>query len=86
MALEKFHYTSKSKKIIVIPKFKNIPSGIIRRNRDKSDLDQVFEAIEAITDDKTLAIIDALDAEELGQFVKAWQEDSKVTVGESTAS
>ena len=86
MATEKFHYTTEAGKKISLPKFKNIPVGVIRKVRKESQVEQMFTILEAVTDEATIAKVDALGSEELGQLIQAWQEDSKVNMGESEAS
>lgn len=86
MANEKFHFTTPAGKKIAVPKFKHLPVGVVRRSRNLAPAEQIFAAIEAVCDDKTLTLIDAMTAEDLNGFVKAWQSDSGVTAGESPAS
>lgn len=86
MALEKFHYTTDGGEKITVPKFKTVPAGVIRRVRKESQAEQIFTVLEALADEATLALVDDLDADEFNRFVQAWQEDSKVTMGESSAS
>lgn len=85
MAFEKFHYDFDGVEI-VIPRFKNIPVGIIRRVRNQSEVEQIFTVLEEVTDETTLAVIDGMDTEQLQAFIAAWQGDSKVALGESSAS
>ena len=46
----------------------------------------MFTVIEAVANDATLAIIDEMDTDEFNAFTTAWQKDSGISVGESTAS
>ncbi|MGV3564225.1 MAG: hypothetical protein ACO1ON_13185, partial [Nocardioides sp.] len=59
---------------------------VIRKTRNSNAADQIFTAIEAVADAKTLELIDGLSSEGLNDLVKAWQADSGITVGESPAS
>lgn len=87
MALEKFHYTSKSGEKITLPKFgQGIKTGLVRRIRKLNPGDQAFEFLEAVADEKTLEVIDEFDTTELGEFFEAWQKDAGVDAGESSAS
>lgn len=86
MATEKFHYTLPAGDEIVLPKYKFLKAGLIRKIRRMSPVDQVFTALEAVADDTTLALIDDLDQEECNALIAAWQSDSGVTQGESKAS
>lgn len=85
MALEKFHYDHNGQ-TVVLPKFKHTPAGVVRKVRSKSEAEQIFTVLEALADDDALAIIDTMDTEQLQAFIAAWQKDSNVTVGESSAS
>lgn len=86
MALEKFHYVVGKKKI-VLPKFKDAATfGFMRRARSLPEHEQMIELIESVADEKTLAILDPMGSDELEAFISAWQEDSSVTLGESSAS
>lgn len=86
MALEKFHHTTESGQKIVLPKYKYLKAGLIRSIRRLSAVDQIFSALEAVADEATLAILDELTQDEMNEIVKAWQEDSKISAGESAAS
>jgi hypothetical protein len=88
MATEKFHYTSKAGDKIVLPKFDQIPTGVIRRTRNLLPEDQMFAVLEAYLGDESpeMAAVDNLPTGELQEFVAAWQKDAGLTVGESSAS
>lgn len=86
MALEKFHYTTAAGEKVTLPKFKSVSAGVIRRVRKESQAEQIFTVLEDLADEATLRLVDDLDAQEFNEFVQAWQEDSKVTLGESSAS
>lgn len=86
MALEKFHYATEAGAKISLPKFKLIPIGVVRRVRHEPDVEQVFASIEAVADAATLAVVDQMLPDEFRAFMQAWQEDSGVTMGESSAS
>lgn len=86
MATELFHHTTKSGKKLSLPRFKNIPVGVIRKNRKEDEDEQTFGLIEAVADAKTLKVIDSMSIVELGEFMQAWQKDSGVEMGESSAS
>lgn len=86
MATEKFHYTTEAGDKIVLPRYKHLKAGLIRRVRKLSQVDQIFTALEEVGDEKVLAILDDLDQTEMNDFVAAWQSDSQVKPGESKAS
>jgi len=93
--MEKFHYSltvdvddegDPIKKKVTLPKFAQIKFGIIRKNRSLPQEEQFFALLEAIADDDTLATIDEATQESMQGLFEAWQKDSGVTTGESTAS
>ena len=87
MALEKFHYTTEAGVKITLPKFmQGIKTGLVRKIRKLEPGSQVFEIVEAVADEETLALIDELGPEEFGELVKAWQKDAGIDLGESSAS
>lgn len=85
MAMEKFHYEYGGKKI-TLPKFSNLPFGVIRKMRKVDEADQMFMLFEETADDKSLEIIDGMTVDDVSKLMEAWQEDGGVTVGESKAS
>lgn len=87
MALEKFHYTTSTGKKITLPKFQDLMTfGLARKLRKLDQAEQVFELVEAAADEDALAVIDTFRHDEIEPFFAAWQADSGVTVGESSAS
>lgn len=87
MATEKFHFKTSTGKTITLPRYKNVPIGVIRKIRKVDDnFEAAFVLIELISDAKTLEMVESLGAEEFEQFSTAWQEDSQVSMGESEAS
>jgi hypothetical protein len=86
MALEQFHYTTTSGTEIVLPKYKHLKAGLVRRIRKLGPVDQIFTALEEVGTEDDLAVIDEMTQEEMNDFVASWQKDSGVTQGESKAS
>lgn len=86
MTTEQFHHTTKAGAEIVLPRFKNLPAGLIRKLRDENELGFIFGLLEALLDEKAIEAVDGMDMLELREFGTAWQTDSKVTAGESSAS
>lgn len=82
MALEKFHYEYEGKKF-TLPKFDQLPFGVIRKLRKESEDEQFFQMFELAADEKALAIIDTMGMKDIEELVTAWQKDSGVTSGES---
>mgnify|MGYP007087611768 CR=1 FL=1 len=83
---ERFHYTLEDGREIVLPHFKNLPFGVVRKLRKEDEAEQLFSLVEQVADDNALAIIDTLGMSEIETLFAAWQKDSGVTVGESSAS
>lgn len=81
---EQFHYTVGKKKI-TLPKFGNLPFGVIRKLRKEDDTEQVFLLFELILKDDpdTMDVIDSMGQEDLLEMMEAWQKESGVTPGES---
>lgn len=86
MATEKFHYEFPGGAKIAIAKFDQVPAGVARKTRKLSVVDQIFTAIEAVADEKTIDTLDKQTQASINDFLKAWQGDSGITMGESEAS
>lgn len=86
MATEQFHYTLEDGRQVALPHFRHIPFGVIRKLRNEDESEQLFGLVEQVADDETLAVIDTLGMGEIEALFQAWQDASKVTVGESLAS
>ena len=87
MATEKFHFDIPgTKKKITLPHFDSVKPGVIRKVRKEGDTQVFFTVLEALADEKTLAVIDEFDKDTFSEFAKAWQEASKTSTGESSAS
>lgn len=87
MALEKFTYTYGKQKV-VLPKFGQLPFGIIRKIRKEDVAEQFFLMFELLLKDDpaTLEIIDSMPNEDVNDLVTKWQKDSGISVGESDPS
>lgn len=77
-----FEYTHDGKKI-TLPLMNKIKFGIIRKLRKLDDTEQMFSMIELVADEKTLAVIDDMDQDEIKKFMSEWNEASGVDLGES---
>ena len=94
MALEKFHYTIPAEKVagskpidIALPKFNQIPFGIMRKLRKENDAEQLFGLLESLVDAKlmdeaSLEALDTLGIEEVTDMMTAWQKDAGVSIPE----
>lgn len=86
MSAEKFHFEHKGKDF-AIPKFENIPSGVVRKSRKaENDVDAAFLVLELTLgeDSKELKALDEKPLSEVGEIIKAWT--NGVTMGESSGS
>lgn len=71
---------------VTLPKFRNVMTfGRARRLRKLDEAEQMFTLIEEICDDAALAVLDEMDTPQTEAFFTAWQADSGVTSGESSA-
>lgn len=84
--LESFHYPLPDGGEIVLPKYKHVPAGIARKARDQHVGNQIWTFVEALCPPEELAKLDGLTVEQFGEFAQAWQKDSTVKPGESSAS
>jgi len=72
---------------ISAPKFSSvIDTGFARRHRNDDIMEQIWAAAEEGLDEENLAKFDGLSQEASDEFYSAWQEDSGITAGESSAS
>lgn len=95
MALEKFHYKLtyvekdedgeevSRKHSLTLPKFDQIPFGLIRKNRKLPQEEQFFALLEALISDEDLDKLDKSTQKEMLKLVETWQKDSEVSLGES---
>ena len=86
MTTEQFHHTTDAGVEITLPRFSNVPAGVIRKLRKANNLDFMFGVLEAVADEATIGAIDALGMDEVSRLATAWQKDGNVTAGESGAS
>lgn len=87
MAYEKFHYTFEDGKKVTLPKFESVMTvGFARKNRHLEQEELGWQILEKAADEKALAVIDDIPLSEFQNLMQAWQEDSSVTVGESSGS
>lgn len=84
--LEKFHHTLPDGHELRLPRFENVPVGVIRKTRRLPEADQVFTILELIMSEEDIEHLDKLDKTEFNKVIGAWREGSSVGVGESSAS
>lgn len=82
-----FHYKIGNVEV-VLPNFKRLPLGVVRRTRNSPDEEKMFLLLETLFEEGSaeLAAIDSLDVEGFGELLTAWQAAAGVTLGESSAS
>lgn len=87
MAYEKFHFEFDDGKKITLPKFDSVMTvGFARKNRKMDQAELGWMVLEKAADEKTLDVIDDQSLKTFESLMKAWQEDSGVSVGESSGS
>ncbi|WP_054682572.1 hypothetical protein [Microbacterium sp. No. 7] len=84
--LEKFHHTLPDGHQITLPRFENVPVGLIRRTRKLVGVDQAFTILEELLTEDDLTHLDLLDRNQFNELVTAWRDGSEIELGESTAS
>jgi len=83
---EKFHHQLPDGHEVVLPRFENLPLGIIRKTRKLDRTDQVFTMLELLLPEADLEHFDALTAPEFEAFMTAWKNNSSIDLGKSSAS
>jgi len=86
MTLERFHQTLPDGYSLTLPRFEDIPIGLIRRTRHATPTDQVFTLLEALAPADAWEHLDQLNRGAFDTLMKAWKDDSETDLGESTAS
>lgn len=83
MALEKFYFTHNKEKI-TLPKFENLPYGLIRKLRKEDDGEVLFALFEKLfeEDEKSMEVLDTMTMKEVQDMFVKWQEDSEAKPGE----
>ena len=81
-----FTFITEAGVTVVVPKFKTMPMGLVRKMRKESPIEQMFLILERLASKDALAILDEVEAGEFNTFIEAWQADSGITAGESKAS
>lgn len=81
-----FVYRTLAGTVVTLPRFKKVVTfGLARRMRKLPDSEQMFALVEEVCDDAALKALDEMDMPETEAFFSAWQEDSGVDLGESSA-
>jgi hypothetical protein len=69
-----------------VPKAKFLPVGVIERMSTKSDEISISDILGLFGDGAAADAVRTLDQDQLKFLTEAWQKDSGLTVGESSAS
>lgn len=88
MTLERFHFTHNDVEYN-IPKFSDLPMGVIRKSRKADDDgDRVFIILEAVMGEGSaeLDAVDDMSAEEFKNFLGEWTEGVSLPEGSSSES
>lgn len=83
---DKFVYEVDSRKKITLPKFGQVPFGVIRKSRKMDPEEQFYFMFEELLDEKGLAVLDSLTADQVAELMDAWQSEAGVGLGESEDS
>jgi len=69
---------------ITLPSFTTLPVGLVRKARNLSPDDQMWQMLESILDEKTLDVIDTMSLSEFTEAMEGWTQGAPV--GESLKS
>lgn len=83
---DKFVYEVDSKRKITLPKFGEVPFGIVRRGRHLPPEEQFYFMFEELLSEKDIAVLDSLTSSEVADLMDKWQDEAGVSLGESEDS
>lgn len=84
---EKFVYNVPgTKKKITLPKFGEVPFGIVRRGRHLEAEEQFYFMFEELLSEADLEVLDSLTSDKVGDLMDQWQSEAGVDLGESEDS
>lgn len=99
MTMERFHYTvpadaidgAKTDKKIVLPRFQNLPFGVMRKVNKTDQSAQIFVIFDYLIDEEkvtkeTAEVLDSLSIEAVSDLMDAWSKDAETSLPESSAS
>ena len=66
---DKFVYEVDSRKKIVLPKFGQVPFGVIRKSRKMDPEEQFYFMFEELLDQKGLGVLDSLTADQVADLM-----------------
>lgn len=65
------------------PSLSYLKPGLIRKIRNRSDIDAMYTLLEEVLDEKSLEILDEMDPDAYAELIDEWREHSGVSLGES---
>lgn len=83
---DKFVYEVDSKRKITLPKFGEVPFGIVRRGRHLPPEEQFYFMFEELLSEKDIAVLDSLTSVQVSDLMDQWQSEAGVDLGESEDS
>lgn len=84
MSATNYTFSHNGKKI-TLPPFSEMPFGVFRKARDaKNEMDRAGIIFESVLDDKSLAIVDTMKIQEIGELLAGWT--AGASLGESVES
>lgn len=84
---EKFVYSvPDSKKKLTLPKFGEVPFGIVRRGRHMPPEEQFYFMFEELLSERDLETLDSMTGDQVAALMDAWQDEAGVGLGESEDS
>lgn len=66
-----------------LPSLSYLKPGLIRKIRNRSDIDAMYTLLEEALDEKTLKVLDDMDPDLYAELIDEWREHSGVSLGES---
>ena len=83
---DKFVYEVDSKRKITLPKFGEVPFGIVRRGRHLPPEEQFYFMFEELLSEKDIEVLDSLTSVQVSDLMDKWQDEAGVSLGESEDS
>ena len=71
---------------VTLPRFSEIPFGVMRKMRNEDETEIAFYLFESLLSEDDLAVLDTYTQAEVGELMEAWQADSGISAPESSAS
>ena len=75
-----------TKKKLTLPKFGEVPFGVVRRGRHMPPEEQFYFMFEELLSERDLEILDSLTGPQVADLMDTWQDEAGVGLGESEDS